>query len=174
MTRDDHLAGVLRQLLEAVCPIASSESSRAGDRAERRQTRRRGELLVVDKSSMTVSARSPFTELATCSDHPGDDRSAMVRGPNRARADIVAAHASFPPMQRGRTSELSRAPRPHPPCERHDAGSPESACPPDLTLGRRLPLERRHVLPRFTHTRPQESIERRKAFVGGSADDHHH
>jgi hypothetical protein len=125
--RGEHFVAVLRQLLEAGCPITLETAPRqqlsktdvatlerlarefpdSGIDFSESKPAHEASFIVIDQTSMTVFSGSPFAELATLADRLGDDRPTIVRGSEQVQAVIAAAHAAAP-MTRGRTAELLR------------------------------------------------------------------
>lgn len=125
--RAEHFVAVIRQLLQAGCPITLETPPRqqlsktdaatldelarefpdSGIEFSNTKPAHEASFIVIDQTSMTVFPGSPFAELATLSDRLGDDRPTIVRGTEMVQSVVSAAHASVP-TQRGRTAELSR------------------------------------------------------------------
>lgn len=128
--RAEHFVAVIRQLLQAGCPITletpprqqlsktdvvmldrlAGEFPDSGIEFSDTKPAHEASFIVIDQTSMTVFPGGPFGELATLPDRLGDDRPTIVRGSERVQAVIAAAHVGAPTM-RGRTAELSRGTR---------------------------------------------------------------
>ena len=128
--RAEHFVTVVRQLLQAGCPITletpprqqlsktdsatldrlAGEFPDSGIEFSDTKPAHEASFIVIDQTSMTVFPGGPFAELATLSDRLGDDRPTIVRGSERVQAVIAAAHVAAP-LARGRPAELSRGTR---------------------------------------------------------------
>lgn len=127
VSRSEHFVSLIRQLLQAGCPVTFETPVRqnlskndaamldrlaaqfpdSGIEFSETKPTHEASFIVIDQSSMTVFPGGPFAELATLPDRLGDDRPTIIRGAQRVQAVISAAHVAAPTV-RGSTAELSR------------------------------------------------------------------